>query len=500
MRLADLIDLEAQLARDRDADPAGLEARDRALLGGAVTSPDGRSELLSRWLGALRESAPGQLWPGRPVAQALSSLRAVLALGGLALGWGSAVAVLRYTGAHPVNVWDVLLVFVGVQLALLALLLASFVLPLAALGAPLLGPLRGGLAALYPRLAARGAGARHAERAEAWRLLWHRLRSRRSLYHALEPGLLLGLTQAFGVAFNLGALLGFLRTIVFSDVAFGWSTTLDALDAGRFHALVSALAAPFGWLWPEAVPSEALVEATRYSRLEAAYLVAGAGRAADPRVVGGWWPFLVAALVIYGLVPRAILLAAARLWTARRLARLPFDDAEVARVVRRLAEPAVETRATAPEGAGPPPAPAWPGGKEQPPGGRCAVVLWRDARGGDALERAVARQTRRPVAAVRSAGGRDHEEGAVDWARAVDGAEPVVVVAEAFEAPDRGALRLLGSLRRALGPRRHLLVLLVDPAGGGPAPPDETEVRAWRDGLAPLEDPFLAVEPLRVTP
>jgi hypothetical protein len=40
----------------------------------------------------------------------------------------------------------------------------------------------------------------------------------------------------------------------------------------------------------------------------------------------------------------------------------------------------------------------------------------------------------------------------------------------------------------------------VDPAGGGPAPPDETEVRAWRDGLAPLEDPFLAVEPLRVTP
>ena len=32
MTLADLIDLEAQLARDRDADPTAVEARDRALL------------------------------------------------------------------------------------------------------------------------------------------------------------------------------------------------------------------------------------------------------------------------------------------------------------------------------------------------------------------------------------------------------------------------------------------------------------------------------------
>ena len=51
MTLSDLIDLEAQLARDREADLAVLEARDRGLLAGA---PGGsRRTLLERWLHAL---------------------------------------------------------------------------------------------------------------------------------------------------------------------------------------------------------------------------------------------------------------------------------------------------------------------------------------------------------------------------------------------------------------------------------------------------------------
>jgi hypothetical protein len=496
MKLADLIDLEAQLAQDRDAAPAALAARDRALLqaGPADAVPRRRAALLSRWLEALREEAPGRFHPGRTIASALAALRALLALAGLLLGWAAAAAVLRYGGEQPVNVWDVLLVLVGLQLLLLVLLLASLVLPLGSLGAPLIGPLRSALAALLARLTAR-AGGRAAASADTWRLLWHQLRSRRSLYHRLEPWLLLGLTQTFGVAFNLGALLGCLRVIAFSDVAFGWSSTLLELDAPRFHALVAALAAPWRALWPAAVPSEALVEATRYSRLEAAYLLSGPGRTAHPELVGGWWPFLIAAVTCYGLLPRLATLALARLASARLLATLPLDDAEVHRAVRRLTEPSVETRAETPEPAvedGSPP--VEPAPLEPVTGGACGLVLWRDVPGGAALERAVAQKTLRPIATVRTAGGRDHEEGTVDWGEALDGAEAVVLVAEAFEAPDRGALRLLSQLRRAVGPRRRLLVLLVDgEAGGGPA---EAQVRTWRDGVARLADPHLAVEPL----
>jgi hypothetical protein len=74
--------------------------------------------------------------------------------------------------------------------------------------------------------------------------------------------------------------------------------------------------------------------------------------------------------------------------------------------------------------------------------------------------------------------------------------DPVVVVAEAFEPPDRAARRFLAALRHALGPRRLVLVLLVGAAVEGPRPPRDADVRVWRDGLASLEDPFLAVEPL----
>ncbi|GAC1608103.1 MAG: hypothetical protein NVS4B10_23310 [Myxococcales bacterium] len=507
MTLADLIDLEAQLARDRAGDPSALAARDRALMtsAGAIGSapvagrrkgPPSRAALLCRWLEELRAAEPGGFHPGRAVAAALRAVALALALAGLALGWTTAAALLGYNGREPVNVWDFLLVFVGLQIALLVLLFCSFFLPVRALGAPFFGLARGLLAFAYPRLAARFPPARAAD----WRAFWHHLRSRRSLYHRIEPWILLGLTQGFGVAFNVGALLGCLRIIAFSDIAFSWSTTLVQLDAGRFHALVRAVAAPFGWLWPDSVPSRALVEATRYSRLEGIYLLAGARRAAHPELVGGFWPFLLSALACYGLLPRAVALLVSRLRAARLLSRLPFDDAEVERAVRRLSEPHLDAR-----GAGPvtPPRestqPSALAPEVAPAGSRCVMVLWRDAPSGPGLQDSIVRQTGWSVAAVHAAGGRDYEDGREDWSRLLGGVSCAAVVAEGWEAPDKAALRLLADLRRGLGERRHLRVLLARMGAGriGPAPADE--VRLWAERLASLEDPYLAVEPLAET-
>ena len=499
MTLSDLIDLEAQLARDRDADPVTVEARDRALLSRMPGRAPTRASLLEQWLEGLRENESGQLYPGRTVTAALRWTRAALAVFGLVLGWGAAAAVLQYTGGNPVNVWDFLLLFVGVQLLLFALLLASFLFPVAALGTPFLGLFRGLVAAIYPRIAARIA-APAAATLDSWRVLWHRLRTRRSLYHRVEPWILLGLTQAFGVAFNVGALLGCLRLIVFSDIAFSWSTTLVQLDASRFHALVHGLSAPFRWVWPDADPSLALVEATRYSRLEEAYLLSGGGRAAHPELVGGWWPFLVAALAFYGLLPRCFTLAAASLRTGRLLRKLPLDDAEVSRVLRRLSGPYVDAR-------GAPDASPAAAQRSMPQssasalaGTRCGLVLWRDAPGRPEMQAAVARQTGCTVASVRAAGGRDYEDGTLDWRRVADGTGSTVIVAEGWEAPDKALLRLLTRIRGALGPRHPILVLLAQIDDHGERPSLLTEVAVWRDALAQLEDPWLGIEALRGAP
>jgi len=501
MTLVDLIDLEAQLSRDREADPRALEARDRPLLAGVRVTDVRRGGLLERWLTALRERKPAALFPGRAAMTALSGLRATLLVAGLVLGWAAATAVLSYTGGHPVNVWDFLLAFVGVQLVLLVLLLATFLLPKAALGAPLLGMFRSLFGTIYPRLAARAL--RRGERVEEWQEFWHRLRARRSLYHRAEPWLLLGLTQAFGVAFNVGALLGLARLVAFSDIAFSWSTTLLELDGTRFQAIVNLLAAPFGWALPEAVPSLALVEATRYSRLSGAYVLSGAGRAARPELVGGWWPFLAASLAFYGLLPRLLVLGLSWLGVFRILARLPLDDVEVTRLVRRLGEPHVETASTEPEAPGPlePPPPRASG--EQGEATSCTVVLWRDVPPGPGLAAAVRRQTGCEPRAIHAAGGLDFDEGGSDWAGRLDPADDVVLVAEGWEAPDRSVLRFLRELRRAAGPRRHLRVLLVDQveeADEWTRPPQDAQVRVWADSLARLEDPHLALEALGCRP
>ena len=445
------------------------------------------------------------------MARSLRLVRAALIALGALLGWGAAAAVLGYTGREPVNVWDFLLVLVLAQLVLLLLLVGSFALPSGGGGVPLVGALRGLAAATYPRLAAGllRLGARVGapvdpgnERLEEWRQLWHRLRSRRSLYRQVEPWELLRLTQAFGVAFNLAALLSCLRLVVFSDLAFSWSTTLVELDAGRFHAFVNALATPWSWALPDAVPTRGLVEATRYARLEGAYVhpgtvagAAGAVRAVRPELVGGWWPFLLTALACYGLFPRLLTLLGARVLQARALATLPLDDVEVTRLVARLTGPHVDTRAGGPEVAPPP----WPTGAvvpgSSPAAGRLGLVLWRDVPDTPALVAAVARRTGGAVLSVRPAGGRDHEEGTTDWDEVARGVDGFVVVAEAFEAPDRGLLGLLERLRAALGPRRYLHVLLIEAlaaeaaSGGG-------DLRLWREGLARLEDPHLAVSAL----
>ena len=115
------------------------------------------------------------------------------------------------------------------------------------------------------------------------------------------------------------------------------------------------------------------------------------------------------------------------------------------------------------------------------------------------LQAAVARQTRCPVAAVHAAGGRDYAEGKLDWASLRDGSDPVVVVAEGWEAPDKGVLRLMRELRRELGPRRHLAVLLAQVGPEGVRPSLASEVRLWEESLSSLEDPYLAVEALRGT-
>ena len=78
---------------------------------------------------------------------------------------------------------------------------------------------------------------------------------------------MLTFNQVFSVPFFAGAMLIFTLMVAVTDLAFGWSTTLQ-IEATQVHTWVAALAAPWASLFPSLVPDLSLVEVSRFFRLE----------------------------------------------------------------------------------------------------------------------------------------------------------------------------------------------------------------------------------------
>ena len=262
----------------------------------------------------------GAASPGRRLVAGLRWLSALMTLLGLVLGAGFMAALVAYDGSRQVNVlW--LLGFAGLQLLLSLLALVYLLRGRERL--PVLSELLGHL----PGWLYRGPLRRFFEAPQA----------HDSALRCLHvPGLLL-LTQRFALVFSLAALATLLAYVVLQDIAFGWATTLRITPAG-LHAFVEAIALPWRWLWPAALPGHELVQASQFYRLAPTEID-------DPAALGGWWPFLVMSWLVYAVLPRYLLLMLCRRrWGVachgalighpdyrRTLARLYFDHAAARR-------------------------------------------------------------------------------------------------------------------------------------------------------------------------
>jgi len=493
MKLADLIDLEFQLEADRALDPEALRVRDReiGLRNGGL--PAAKAQQLLAWLDGLRERGVGHAQLGPSVLRGARLLAASLVVLGLLAGSGAARVLLFFDGDRPVNVLPILGILVLSQIALLLLVGASVVLALVMPGVagslPLVGDLRSLLRALSARLGDMGRR-RGGEAARAVSAL-HRLRARSALHQRVEVWWMTLIAQSFGIAFNAGALAVLLILPSVLKYSFCWSTTLD-LGPLALHRLTSALAWPWSGVLPAAVPSRGLIEATQFDLLARAYV--GGVRPGS----GAWWPFLLAAVVCYGLLPRVVLAVASAVALRRALRRIPLDTPDVEAVLRRLRLPLVETQGQAPSmsavarsgprGAAVVAAPALAAGE-------CVVVAWRDLQ----LDRAwfegwLRREFGWTVGSVLPAGGADFAADDATIHAAVAGGLPIAVAAEAFEPPDKAVRRFLAELRRAARPATHVLVALVGAPDDAPAVARKQDFEIWSAQLAALEDAYLSVE------
>jgi hypothetical protein len=473
----DAIDVPLWLETERLTPYAERVRRDRAIALD-IRRGSAASRVRSWWRSVRRDDGDAGL------GARLDRLRTVVTLAMTVLGMlaGGAVALtaFAYDGSQPVNVVRLLALLVGVQLVFLLstllLLLPGRVPGLRHLQ-DLLAAVNPGAwaAAVFRKIAKVPPGIerlfdRHAPRAAAVRFAkWQ------ALYWS----------QMAAVAFNVAALATAVALVTFSDLAFGWSTTLEANPAAITRA-VQLIASPWAGIVPAAVPSAELVEQSQFFRLEG-----NAVAPASPRTLGAWWPFTLLTLLIYGLAPRLLLLMLATLRLRAATTRLLLDDPGVTALLDRMASPEIETGA--PEHETAPPlelgvAPAAP----RPITGRAQALIWENGVPADAARDYARRHLGLDVTSVVTAGGGElaADRAALDLLATRTG-ETLLVLTPAWEPPLLELLDFLAELRRRAGPDASIVVA---PVPDGPRAVTAVERSTWTRAMARLADPKLYVE------
>lgn len=296
--LADLIDLEALLARGA-ARHAHLDPAEAGAPAGQP-SVGARRQAIHAWLAAQR-SAGGQL-PGQRWVAAAQLVTLALSLLLFASGVSVVLALFdRERGGFNIPV------FVGVTLGVQWLVL---------LGAALAWLLRRRLGAgllLVPSLVNELIDRVCGERRPAW---WRNLTAEGGRYASVLIWQLARMVQTAACAYNLGLLAGLAGCLWFLNVGFFWESTTPVWMQQRLTNLTSILAAPWRWAAPAWCPSEEAISATRI------------GSDSLPNILGradAWYPFLLAALAVWGLLPRVLLWLTAWRGVARTLGTLDFQ-------------------------------------------------------------------------------------------------------------------------------------------------------------------------------
>jgi hypothetical protein len=468
----DAIDIPLWLEADRLTPHAERSRRDRDI-GLKLPSRDHLPRVRGWW----RAVAPEEQGTGARLDRMRAAITAVMAVLGAALGTSVALAAFQYDGSQPVNVVRLIALLVVVPTLFLVvslLLLPGRIAVLRGLQ-DLIAPLNPGALALavFRRLAR---ASPELGAAFDWR-------AGRTSTGRFAKWQLMRWSQVAAVGFNLAALATAVLLVTFTDLAFRWSTTLDA-DPAVVTRIVHAIAWPWHTFVPSAVPNAELIEESQFFRIDGGALAGG-------RALAAWWPFTLLTIVTYGLLPRVVMLVVAgmRLRAAERA--LLLDDARVTALLDRMGSPAVETAAAEHgETAAAPSADAAPYREVT---GRARAVIWEGCASPAAARAHTRSRLGLELDAVIEAGGSRTIGADRQALEALASTEPgnVVVLTPAWEPPLLELLDFLGELRRRVGPEHSIVVA---PVGDGERRVTDVEHETWARAVGRLRDPKLYVE------
>lgn len=313
--LGTALDIKRWLHHDRDTPFAERLQRDREI-GERIAAGSIDARVLAWWSELAKDDV---LAVGERVETLRGFATVALFILGLVMGAALAGVAFGYRGQYPVNLFALLGVLVGIPMVLLLATLLLLPARVPGFGRAMSGLNLGRwVGVLLDRVSemdlfAAFPGSGKPAPFARWQLLVF--------------------TQWLAIGYFVGVVAVAWLLVVFTDLAFGWSTTLD-LDARSVHGWFLALAAPWSAWIGVAVPDLTLVEVSRFFRLEE-------GGMSIDRVeqLGNWWPFVLMVILVYGLLPRLVLLGVGT-WRVRvAIGNLLRDDAEVTAMLDRLSAP-----------------------------------------------------------------------------------------------------------------------------------------------------------------
>jgi hypothetical protein len=506
LTLADVIDLAYFFRRDQEIPHAERHERDRDI---ALANPDTDDDAarLCTWLHIMRQrhGMDGQR-PIHDMEQGLNVLLLVMGvvLGALAIGgWVSLNKLLspQATSESGINVIYFWSVTVGWQILMLLVILAGLVLRGWADYIPGLRALQR-LLHWLPLLIPKIAEAIISRFRPSQRLALETLRgwlTQSQRYQQLTFWYPLHLSQRFAVAFNLGLIGMFLFFSFATQPVFGWQS--GQLNCTRLERATRVIAWPWSWLGPRGRPSPNDIRLT-YQQPDPLHAHSDCA-AASGSVNPGWWPFLFASMLAYGLIPRFLLAALSR-WQVRRAAQsVALQHPDARELLMRMQRPLVDTGSrlqTASVTYDLPVAP--PASKPEVPtvsSGRGFILKWAGIQLPDAdIHDLVRRQWGIDTVALYEVGGLDvsRDEDALRVLQASRDIDQVILLVEAWQPPVTDYRNFVVQLRQTLRDGKMIWVLLYHrDTDGDIVTPRESDLDQWRTTLERI-DAWLRVKPM----
>lgn len=502
----DVIDLAYFFHCDQDVPHTEKHERDRDI---ALAHPEADDDItrLGTWLHVMRQrqGMDGQR-PIHDVQQGLSVLLFVigLVLGTLTVaGWLSLNKLLSppptpESGINVIYFWSVT---AGWQLLMLFVILAGIMLGDWADQIPGLGGLRRlvhRLLSLIPKIAEVIISRFRPSHQQILQILQVWL-TQSQRYRRLAFWYPLNLSQRFAVGFNLGLIGMFLFFSFATQPVFGWQS--GQLNCARLEYATQVIASPWSWLVPRGRPSANDIRSTYYrpDSLHAHSDCVPVSGSVEP----GWWTFLFASMLVYGLMPR-MLFDALSSWQVRRSAHdVALHHPDSRELLLRMQRPLVDTGArlqTTPSGFSLPSVEPEPESEAQPVSfGRVFVLKWAGIQlSDDEIHGLVRRQWDIDIVALYEVGGLDmsrDEEAlrAVEVSRDID---QVMLLVEAWQPPVTDYRNFVTQLRQKLRDGKMIWVLLYHrDTDGDIVTPRESDLDQWRTTLERI-DAWLRVKPM----